>query len=78
MQEKINEQKMLEEEKLKKWEENFDKQQKIQEEYERKKEEKLKQIELEQRKLREEGYQGLNDEFSSKLKELDIKRTTKN
>ena len=69
---------MLEEEKLRQWEENFDRQQKIQEEYERKKEEKLKQIELEQRKLREEGYQSLNDEFSSKLKELDVKRTTKN
>ena len=69
---------MLEEEKLKQWEENFDKQQKIQEEYERKKEEKLKQIELEQRRLREEGYQNLNDEISSQLKELDIKTTTKN
>ena len=69
---------MLEEEKLKQWEENFDKQQKIQEEYERKKEERLKQIELEQRRLREEGYQNLNDEISSQLKELDIKTTTKN
>ena len=69
---------MLEEEKLKQWEENFDKQQKIQEEYERKKEERLKQIELEQRRLREDGYQNLNDEISRQLKELDIKTTTKN
>ena len=69
---------MLEEEKLKQWEENFDKQQKIQEEYERKKEERLKQIELEQRRLREEGYQNLNDEISRQLKEFDIKTTTKN
>ena len=64
--------------KQKQWEENFDKQQKIQEEYERKKEEKLKLIELEQRRLREEDYQNLNDEISSQLKELDIKTTTKN
>ena len=69
---------MLEEEKLRQWEENFDKQQKIQEEYERKKEEKLKQIELEQRRLREEDYRNLNDEISSQLKELDVKNTTKN
>ena len=69
---------MLEEEKLRQWEENFDKQQKIQEEYERKKEERLKQVELEQRRLREEGYQNLNDEISSQLKELDVKITTKN
>ena len=69
---------MLEEEKLIKWEENFDKQQKIQEEYERKKEERLKQVELEKRRLREEGYQNLSDEISSQLKELDVKSTTKN
>ena len=69
---------MLEEEKLRQWEENFDKQQKIQEEYEKKKEERLKQVELEQRRLREEGYQNLNDEISSQLKDLDIKSTTKN
>ena len=33
---------------------------------------------MQQRKLREEDYQNLNDEFSNKLQELDIKITTKN
>ena len=69
---------MLEEEKLKQWEENFDKQKQIEEDYERKKEERLKQIELEQRKLRDQDYQNLSDEISTQLKDLDIKSTTKN
>ena len=69
---------MLEEEKLKQWEENFDKQKQIEEDYERKKEERLKQIELQQRKLRDQDYQNLSDEISTQLKDLDIKSTTKN
>ena len=69
---------MLEEEKLKQWEENFDKQKQIEEDYERKKEERLKQIELEQRKLRDQDYQNLSEEISTRLENLDIKSTTKN
>ena len=69
---------MLEEQKLKEWEEKFDREQKIKEDQERLKEEKLKQIDLQQRKLRDQDYQNLSDEISTQLKDLDIKSTTKN
>mgnify|MGYP005746169891 FL=1 len=69
---------MLEEQKLKEWEEKFDREQKIKEDQERLKEEKLKQLDLQQRKLREQDYQNLSDEISTQLKDLDIKSTTKN
>jgi len=42
------------------------------------KEEKLKQLDLQQRKLRDQDYQNLSDEISTQLKDLDIKSTTKN
>ena len=45
---------------------------------ERLKEEKLRQLDLQQRKLRDQDYQNLSDEISTQLKELDIKSTTKN
>ena len=35
-------------------------------------------LELQQRRVKEEGYQNLSDEISNKLNELDIKSTTKN
>ena len=69
---------MLEEQKLREWEEKFDREQKIKEDQERLKEEKLKQIDLQQRKLRDQDYQNLSDEISTQLKDLDIKSTTKN
>ena len=69
---------MLEEQKLKEWEEKFDKEQKIKEDQERLKEEKLKQLDLQQRKLRDQDYNNLSDEISTQLKDLDIKSTTKN
>ena len=69
---------MLEEQKLREWEEKFDREQKIREEQERLKEEKLKQLDLQQRKLRDQDYQNLSDEISTQLKDLDIKSTTKN
>ncbi len=69
---------MLEEQKLKEWEEKFDREQKIKEDQERLKEEKLKQLDLQQRKLRDQDYQNLSDEISTQLKDLDIKSTTKN
>ena len=47
-------------------------------EKERLKEEKLKQLDLQQRKLRDQDYQNLSDEISTQLKDLDIKSTTKN
>ena len=40
--------------------------------------EKLKQLDLQQRKLRDQDYQNLSDEISTQLKDLDIKSTTKN
>ncbi len=69
---------MLEEQKLKEWEDKFDREQKIQEDQERLKEEKLKQLELQKRRLREQDYQDLSDEISTQLKDLDIKSTSKN
>ena len=69
---------MLEEQKLKEWEEKFDREQKIKEDQERLKEEKLKQLDLQQRKIRDQDYQNLSDEISTQLKDLDIKSTTKN
>ena len=69
---------MLEEQKLKEWEEKFDREQKIKEDQERLKEEKLKELDLQQRKLRDQDYQNLSDEISTQLKDLDIKSTTKN
>ena len=69
---------MLEEQKLKEWEEKFDREQKIKEDQERLKEEKLKQLDLQQRKLRDQDYNNLSDEISTQLKDLDIKSTTKN
>ena len=69
---------MLEEQKLREWEEKFDREQKIKEDQERMKEEKLKQLDLQQRKLKDQDYQNLGDEISTQLKDLDIKSTTKN
>ena len=69
---------MLEQQKLKEWEEKFDREQKIKEEQEKIKEEKLKELELNQRRLKDQDYQTLSDEISNQLKDLDIKSTTKN
>ena len=69
---------MLEEQKLREWEEKFDREKKIKEDQERLKEEKLKQLDLQNRKLKDQDYQNLNDEISSQLKDLDIKSTPKN
>ena len=68
---------MLEEQKLREWEEKFDREQKIKEDQERLKEEKLKQLDLQQRKLRDQDYQNLSDEISTQLKDLDIKALLK-
>ena len=40
--------------------------------------EKLKELELNQRRLKDQDYQTLSDEISNQLKDLDIKSTTKN
>ena len=68
---------MLEEQNLKEWEEKFDRAQKIKEEQDRLKEEKLNHFDLQQRKLRDQDYQNLSDDISTQLKDLDIKSTTK-
>ena len=69
---------MLEEQRLREWEDKFDREQKIKDDQERLKEEKLKQLELQQKRLRDQDYQKLSDEISTQLKDLDIKNTTKN
>ena len=78
LQEKTNNQKIIEEQRLREWEANFDKEQKIKENLEKIKEEKLKMLEMQQRRAKEEGYQNLSDDISNKLNDLDIKSTTKN
>ena len=64
--------------KIKEWEEKFDKEQKLKEEEDRLRDEKLRLRELERERLAETEGNKVKEELSSRLKALDIDKTTKN
>ena len=64
--------------KIKEWEEKYDLEQKAKEEEERVREEKLRLRELQRARLAEEEENKVKKELSSRLKTLDIDKTTKN
>ena len=78
MKEEEQKQKDLEYLKIKEWEEKYDLEQKAKEQEERVREEKLRLKELQRTKLAEEEENKVKEELSSRLKTLDIDKTTKN
>ena len=71
-------QKELEFIKIKEWEEKFDREQKIREQRENIREQKLRQKELERLKSFDEDSKPLDDNLSSGLEKFDIDKTQKN
>ena len=63
---------------IKEWEEKYDLEQKAKEQEERVREEKLRLRELQRTRLVEEEESKVKEELSSRLKTLDIDKTTKN
>ncbi len=78
MKEEEQKQKDLEYLKIKEWEEKYDLEQKAKEQEERVRDEKLRLRELQRTKLTEEEENKVKEELSSRLKTLDIDKTTKN
>ena len=78
MKEEEQKQKDLEFLKIKEWEEKYDLEQKAKEEEERVREEKLRLRELQRARLANEEENKVKEELSSRLKTLDIDKTTKN
>ena len=78
MKEEEQKQKDLEYLKIKEWEEKYDLEQKAKEEEERVREEKLRLRELQRTRLVQEEENKVKEELSSRLKTLDIDKTTKN
>ena len=64
--------------KIKEWEEKYDKEQKLKEMEENLRDERIRQKELHRIRQKEEGEQQVKEELSSRLKTLDINKTTKN
>ena len=65
--------------KVKEWEEKFDREQKLMEEKERMKEEKLRLRDLEyQRSKNLDDYDKVKDELTSKLESFDINKNSNN
>ena len=64
--------------KLKEWEENFDKEQKLKIEKEKLRDEKIKRRELEELKLKNQKEFELKDELTSRLENFEIKQFRKN
>ncbi len=64
--------------KIKEWEKKFEREQKLIEEREQQKEIKLRQIELEQLKLRGLDDQQIQNENSSRLENFDVEKSFKN
>ena len=77
LREEEEKQKQLENIKIKEWEEKFDKEKKIQEQEEIRREQKLRQKELEKIRKQEELENETNN-ISLKLENFSIDKTTKN
>jgi len=79
LKEEEEKQKQLEYIKIKEWEEKFDKEQKINEANERRREQRLLQKELDKQRIFDEKDQDTVDKgFSSQLEKLDIDKSKKN
>ena len=79
IKEEEEKQKELEYIKIKEWEDKFDRDQKLQEANERKREQRLLQRELDkQRIMEEQEEQSVEKNFSSRLEKLDIDKSTEN
>ena len=77
MMEEEEHKKKLEYIRIKEWEENFDKEQKIKEQKELMREQRIKDKELEKLKI-EEKNQNLSSKVTSALENFDIDKTQKN
>ena len=64
--------------KIKEWEEKYDLEQKAKEEEERARDERLRLRELQRAKLAEQEENKVKEELSSRLKSLNIDKTSKN
>ena len=79
IKEEEEKQKQLEYIKIKEWEEKFDREQKVKEASERRREQRLLQKELDkQRILDEKEGQSVKENFSTQLEKLDIDKSKEN